>query len=548
MNTADKINFKILMSHFRQFVFLTIASFFFLATESTAREKPNQKSNETNLLDISPALWKKKDTLYLARRILDLEHDSTWRIAKDEHNNTVLQRRFHKSLDSIETIDLILDGEVDENALDKILVNFRISNKGSSGLSLSRTFALLSQSFKKNPWFSNRFSNALPGTPFHEYSHIVGGWRQFAGSPYRRYLYESANKVVGSVFSKSQGKTFLRYKIGEFLRQAFFREKISYLKEIVIFLPSPLVKIDQVRLVGSIQFQKRKEEKVIRFESIDTPSTWEKTSSLHRLKHKLGLATNENWQYDQAENIATLKNSLHMDLHPVSAMSIVLNEKLLEDKDLHCRIRIGFKKKLALSETINCKNLHWETTTVNGKYVLRVPLYDLVQRKYREGKEKVYLEEVVISLPGQATYYIKNRLWKTISFYVLEEYKYMIRSRGEEVEEIRATCPEIIWWSSISCGIKKEYWEGSVMLKSETPYVDGKESGDKVSWHRNGRIESVEGYEDGMESGLHIFWYANGQKRAQGQYQHGKRDGLWIEWSKDGTGSSGNYKNGKWEE
>ena len=538
MNTADKINFKILMSHFRQFVFLTIASFFFLATESTAREKPNQKSNETNLLDISPALWKKKDTLYLARRILDLEHDSTWRIAKDEHNNTVLQRRFHKNLDSIETIDLILDEEVEENALDEIRVNFRISNKGSSGLSLSRTFALLSQSFKTNP----RFSNALPGTPFHEYSHIA------AGSPYHRYSYESANKFVGSVFSKSQGKTFLRYKIGEFLRQAFFRGKISYLKEIVIFFPSSLVEIDQVRLVGSIQFQKRKEEKVIRFESIDTPSTWKKTSSLHRLKHKLGLATNENWQYDQAENIATLKNSLHIDLHPVSAMSIVLNEKLLEDKDLHCRIRIGFKKKLALSETINCKNLHWETTTVNGKYILRVPLYDLVQRKYREGKEKVYLEEVVISLPGQATYYIKNKLWKAISFYVFEEYTYEIRSRGEEVEEIRAKCPRIIWWSSISCEIKKEYWEGSVMLKSETPYVDGKESGDKVSWHRNGRIESVEGYEDGMESGLHIFWYANGQKRAQGQYQHGKRDGSWIEWSKDGTGSSGNYKNGKWEE
>ena len=236
-----------------------------------------------------------------------------------------------------------------------------------------------------------------------------------------------------------------------------------------------------------------------------------------------------------------------MDLHPVSAMSIVLNEKLLEDKDLHCRIRIGFKKKLALSETINCKNLHWETTTANGKYVLRVPLYDLVQRKYREGKEKVYLEEVAISLPGQATYYIKNKLWKTISFYILEEYKYEIFSRGEEVEEIRAKCPEIIW-NSISCEIKKEYWEGSVMLKSETPYVDGKESGDKVSWRKNGRIESVEGYEDGIESGLHIFWYANGQERAQGQYQHGKRDGSWIEWSKDGTGSSGNYKNGKWEE
>ena len=63
MNTADKINFKILMSHFRQFVFLTIASFFFLATESTAREKPNRKSNETNLLDISPALWKKVEKI-----------------------------------------------------------------------------------------------------------------------------------------------------------------------------------------------------------------------------------------------------------------------------------------------------------------------------------------------------------------------------------------------------------------------------------------------------------------------------------------------------
>ena len=69
----------------------------------------------------------------------------------------------------------------------------------------------------------------------------------------------------------------------------------------------------------------------------------------------------------------------------------------------------------------------------------------------------------------------------------------MILSRGEEAEEIRAKCPGIIW-NSISCEIKKEYWEGSVMLKSETPYVDGKESGDKVSWHRNGRIESVEGY------------------------------------------------------
>ena len=130
-------------------------------------------------MNVLSSQWKEKDNFYLVGRTLDLQPDSSWRISESKYS-TILQRRFHKNIDYIDTIDLVINKEVDESSLKAIQSNFRISNKGSSGLSLSRLFALLSQSFRVSP----KYLQPLPSTPFYEYSHIV------SGDPYEKNTYE----------------------------------------------------------------------------------------------------------------------------------------------------------------------------------------------------------------------------------------------------------------------------------------------------------------------------------------------------------------------
>lgn len=79
------------------------------AQKSTASLK---LKGDDGLAKLSPALrvqaasvaWLPKDNLYLTKRVLGMEFDEAWRYTQDG-KNTVVQRRFHVSLDGMEALD-----------------------------------------------------------------------------------------------------------------------------------------------------------------------------------------------------------------------------------------------------------------------------------------------------------------------------------------------------------------------------------------------------------------------------------------------------------
>ena len=178
-------------------------------------------------LNISSAIWKKKDILYLIQRTLGLNHSPIWRFSKDRHR-TVFQRPFHKDLQSIEAIDLIINDNVDKNALKKIACNFRVSH----------TIKNLSN----------------PSEP----TYVLHG-----GNPFDTYL----GLPLNPIFFKAQGKTVLRYRIGNFIRQTYENKKVTYLHEVIIFFPGSLKEITRMRPVESISFIGRTETAISFFEN-----------------------------------------------------------------------------------------------------------------------------------------------------------------------------------------------------------------------------------------------------------------------------------------
>ena len=159
------------------------------------------------LLDISSTSWVKKNNLYLARRTFGIKLKPAWRYSQDSQH-TVLQRQLDKNLRSFDTIDLVLDEELNENKVNKIICNFRILDSKSG----------------------------------------------------REHIIPHAH--LDPVFIKTRGKNIIRYKIDNFIQRTNLKiEKKShslYLKEIIIFLPGSTEEVVRMPLIKSILFLKQR--------------------------------------------------------------------------------------------------------------------------------------------------------------------------------------------------------------------------------------------------------------------------------------------------
>ena len=158
------------------------------------------------LLEVSSTSWIKKNYLYLIRRTLGINYKPNWRYSQDRQY-TVLQRQLRKNLHSFDTIDIVLDEELDENQIERIICNFRISSSK----------------------FGNE--NIVTHAPLHPIS------------------------------IKALGKNIIRYKIGNFIQRTNLNTKSEskglYLKELIIFLPGSAEDIIRARPVKSILFLKQ---------------------------------------------------------------------------------------------------------------------------------------------------------------------------------------------------------------------------------------------------------------------------------------------------
>ncbi len=151
-------------------------------------------------LPISSTSWKEKDYSYLAKRTLGLPFDATWRHARSGRH-TVFQRRFNLSLDSFETIDLVMQPGATDNQIESLVCNFRIG-----------------------------FDNFLK-------SEEMLAWG-------------TVPKKILSI----QGLKVLRVDLGQYIQNTFGQRKGIYLEEMIFFLPGKTSEVHRAPVLETINF------------------------------------------------------------------------------------------------------------------------------------------------------------------------------------------------------------------------------------------------------------------------------------------------------
>lgn len=74
--------------------------------------------------------------------------------------------------------------------------------------------------------------------------------------------------------------------------------------------------------------------------------------------------------------------------------------------------------------------------------------------------------------------------------------------------------------------------KGDTILK--TPFRDGKENGEVISWYDNGKVKEVRSYINGKKTGTHRGWYYNGTLKFEYNYSEDEFEGAYREWYPDG--------------
>ena len=145
-----------------------------------------------------------------------------------------------------------------------------------------------------------------------------------------------------------------------------------------------------------------------------------KKNIVYLLKHEFGFPTPNNWRYSQDKNFSVFERTLHKDLHEITSMEFVLNDKVKTPEKIYCRLRVAFSDHSFPSKTINCENLSKEIIRIDGQRSLRIQLHELVRKFYAQGKKRVFLEELSFYLAGPTNYYIQNQFLKTVRFFKLD--------------------------------------------------------------------------------------------------------------------------------
>ena len=324
---------------------------------------------------------KKKNIIYLIKRELGLPFDPSWRFIQDETlakthgDHTVFQRRFHMDLRFFEFIDIVFHDSFTDEDLANFRCNFRITH-----------------------------TEAAKNLKLVEHRKLVQG----------------ANQILNI-----KGKKTIRFNIGNFVRDAYKNRHVVFLKEIIIFLPGLADKVIFEQPIQSINFYKNNSiTQPITETSLDVSySRFIKKNIAYLLKHEIGFATPNTWRYSQDKKISVFERSLHKDLHKITSMEFVLNNKISIPKNINCRLRVAFSDQSSPSKTINCKNLSKKIIKINGQRSLRIQLHDLVHQFYAHGKKRVFLEEITFYLTGPINYYIDNQFLKTVRFFTLPDHE-----------------------------------------------------------------------------------------------------------------------------
>jgi hypothetical protein len=274
------------------------------------------------ILDVSSASWIKKNNLYLARRALGIKLKPAWRYSQDGQN-TVLQRELEKNLRSFDTIELVLDEDLNENIVNTIISNFRI---------------LDSESGKQ---------------------HII------------------PHAYFDPILIRTEGKNIIRYKVADYIQQTNLKigrkSRSLYLKEIIIFLPGSVEEVVRIGPLKSILFLKQRNELSRhipdKVQPIGNKTTLNYKNALPKLKN---FKSNISVHYLEIQNLSIDSKRLIIKLPKIN--NTINNGKRLESIDLYIRPtnpnkKSGFHLQRARKIIRNKKNIDLislEKTISNG--------------------------------------------------------------------------------------------------------------------------------------------------------------------------------------
>ena len=332
--------------------------------------KPSRSMQTLEGLDVATAQWQEKSLIYRIERALDLFASPVWQFAQ-ARQGTVLQRRFHKTLQGVEALDFVFGPEVSSEEIKQVTCNFRITHFDPSEAS----FVVSSLSLNRKIW-------------------------------------------------KTQNSKILRIELGDLVQSYLNEGKAAFLDELIIFYPGETRSFTSARPLKLIKFQSLKNPpKPVRLGTLGiNHSRMKKKDFFYLIRRELGLPFDRGWNYFQDGGNAVFKTRIHMDLQPVSSVEMVFRRRAVGNEHLQCRLRIGFTSRPRGSEVVECRPnsgeeiLGWEVGWLEDRHVLRVDLEKLKWKFYSEGKKNIYLEELTVYLPGSARKYKAERLLENVHF------------------------------------------------------------------------------------------------------------------------------------
>lgn len=142
---------------------------------------------------------------------------------------------------------------------------------------------------------------------------------------------------------------------------------------------------------------------------------WHEKDNLYRVKRKLSLPFENTLRYTQDDNVVVLQRRFNLSLNSYDAIEFsFLSGTII--KEISLRIKVKNVEKVV---KWNSSKLQADIVDEDGKMGVRFWLPELINEYSSGGREKIMLQEVLVHLPGNASYILSKRPFKKILFHTV---------------------------------------------------------------------------------------------------------------------------------
>lgn len=146
-----------------------------------------------------------------------------------------------------------------------------------------------------------------------------------------------------------------------------------------------------------------------------TSEIFERKNVKYSVKRELGLPLDPNWRYTQDGHNTVLQRRFHRDFTSIEAIDMVLRPGI-DARKVGVNLRLGYRDYPKPAETVEGFALPQKIIKAEGRRVLRVEFGMLMRQPSYSGKKKVFLEEILIHLPGQMEQVVHGEILEEIVF------------------------------------------------------------------------------------------------------------------------------------